>query len=89
MNKVAILEKRVRQEHSVGYFPHDMNCDMSFAEAACSSLHLLPIYAPFLYMVLFWNKKYFHSLFLTWRLRISFSSLQIWYYEKQWQVIEY
>lgn len=74
MNKVAVLEKRIRQENSIGYFPHGMNCAMRFSEAAYSSQYLLPICEPFLYRILFRNKKYFHSLFSTWCLRISFSS---------------
>lgn len=50
MNKVAILEKRIKQENSIEYFPRDMNYAMSFAEAAYSSLYLLPIHETFIYV---------------------------------------
>lgn len=53
MVKVAILEKRMRQENSMGYFPQGTERAMSFADTAYSSLYLLPIREPFLYMLLF------------------------------------
>lgn len=35
------------------------------------------------------EKNYLHSLFLTWCLMISFRSLQFWYYEEKWKIIQH